>query len=205
MKQKLRVAGIVLGVIVVAVIALPFGLNANSFRPKLESELSAALGRPVTLGNLSLSIFAGSVSAQDLAIADDPAFGTNPFVRAKSLKVGVEILPLIFSKSLHVTELTLDHPEITLLRSASGTWNFSTLGTTNHSPAPASTPAAAPNSAGSQPATADLAVKKLDVNDGRITVGHADSTQPHVYDNVNIAVRIFPSARNSLYFFCGSA
>ncbi len=191
MKQKLRVAGIVLGVIVVAVIALPFGLNANSFRPKLESELSAALGRPVTLGNLSLSIFAGSVSAQDLAIADDPAFGTNPFVRAKSLKVGVEILPLIFSKSLHVTELTLDHPEITLLRSASGTWNFSTLGTTNHSPAPASTPAAAPNSAGSQPATADLAVKKLDVNDGRITVGHADSTQPHVYDNVNIAVRNF--------------
>ncbi len=124
MKHKLRIAGIVLGVIVVAVIALPFGLNANSFRPKLESSLSAALGRQVTLGNLSLSLLAGSVSAQDLAIADDPAFSQNPFVRAKSLKVGVEIFPLIFSKSLHVTELTLDHPEITLLRSASGNVEF---------------------------------------------------------------------------------
>jgi AsmA protein len=189
MKRKLRIAGIVLAVIVVAVIALPFGLNANSFRPKLESELSAALGRPVTLGNLSLSILAGSVSAQDLAIADDPAFGQNPFVRAKSLKVGVEIFPLIFSNSLHVTELTLDHPEITLLRSASGTWNFSTLGATN--PSPATAPAAAPSTASSQPANADLAVKKLDVKDGRITVGHADTGQTHVYDNVNIGVRDF--------------
>jgi len=188
MKHKLRIAGIVLGVIVVAVIALPFGLNANSFRPKLESELSAALGRPVTVGNLSLSLMAGSVTAQDLAIADDPAFGQSPFVRAKFLKVGVEILPLIFSKSLHVTELTLEHPEITLLRSAAGTWNFSTLGATNPTPAAASTPAAAPSP---QPATADLAVKQLDVKDGRITVGHADTGQTHVYDTVNIGVRNF--------------
>jgi AsmA protein len=193
MKHKLRIAGIVFAVIVVAVIALPFGLNANSFRPKLESELSAALGRPVTVGDLSLSILAGSVSAQDLAIADDPAFSQNPFVRAKALKVGVEILPLIFSKSLHITELTVDHPEITLLRSASGMWNFSTLGATNSTSASPSTwsVAGSPSPTTSQPATADLAVKKLDLKDGRITVGHADSSHTHVYDNVNIAVRNF--------------
>ena len=187
MKRKLRITGIVGGVIVVAVIALPFGLNANSFRPKLESELSAALGRPVTVGNLSLSVLGGSVSAQDLAIADDPSFSLNPFIRAKSLKVGVEIFPLIFSKSLHVTELTLDHPEIMLLRSDSGTWNFSSLGATNATPARASSP----TSAGSQPATGDLAVKILHVKDGRVTVGHADTTQTRVYDNVNITVRDF--------------
>jgi AsmA protein len=191
MKHKLRIAGIVIGVIVVAVIALPFGLNANSFRPKLESELSSALGRPVTMGNLSLSILAGNVSAQDLTIADDPAFGQGPFVRAKSLKVGVEILPLIFSKSLHVTELTLDHPEITLLRSATGTWNFSSLGATNASAAPSWGVAGGSNTPSSQPATADLAVKKLDVKEGRLTVGHADTGQTHIYDNVNIAVRNF--------------
>ena len=97
MKRGLRIAGIVLGVIVVAVIALPFGVNVNSFRPRLEQELSSALGRPVTVGNLSLSILGGSVGAQELAIADDPTFGQGPFIRAKSLKVGVELLPLIFS------------------------------------------------------------------------------------------------------------
>ena len=70
----------------------------------------------------------GSVSAEDLSIADDPAFSKDPFIRAKSLKVGVEVMPLIFSKTLHVTDITLDKPEIALLRDASGKWNFSSLG-----------------------------------------------------------------------------
>ena len=111
-----------------AVITLPFLVNVNSFRPKLESELSAALGRDVKVGNLSLSILSGSVSAENLSIADDPAFSKDAFVRAKALKVGVEIMPLIFSKTLHVTDLTLDGPEIFLLHDASGKWNFSSLG-----------------------------------------------------------------------------
>ena len=200
MKRRLQIVGIVCAVIVAAVIALPFGINVNSFRPKLETELSSAIGRPVRVGNLSLSFFARTVSAQDLAIGDDLGFSQQPFVRAKELKVGVEILPLIFSRSLHVTELTLDKPEITLLRSASGTWNFSSLG---GSPAaspgmPATAPLVPANGASSSPGSAQeasppggLAVKKLDIEDGRITVGRTDSTKTHVYDNVSIAVRNF--------------
>jgi len=32
----------------------------------------------------------------------------------------VEVMPLILSKTLHVTDITLDRPEIALLRDASG-------------------------------------------------------------------------------------
>jgi len=66
MKRTLKIIGIVFAVILLAVIALPFLINVNSFRPKLESELSAALGRQVKVGNLSLSILSGGVSAEDL-------------------------------------------------------------------------------------------------------------------------------------------
>src|SRR4029077_8121677 len=128
MKRALKIIGIVVVVILLAVIALPFLINVNSFRPKLESELSTALGRQVKVGNLSLSILSGSVSAGDLSISDDPTFSKGPFIQAKSLKVGVEVMPLIFSKTLHVTDITLDRPEIALLRDASGKWNFSSLG-----------------------------------------------------------------------------
>ena len=128
MKRVLKIIGIVVAVILLAVIALPFLINVNSFRPKLESELSTALGRDVKVGNLSLSILSGTVSAEDLSIADDPAYSKDPFIRAKSLKVGVEVMPLILSKTLHVTDVTLDKPEISLLRDASGKWNFSSLG-----------------------------------------------------------------------------
>ena len=118
MKRILKIVGIVVIVILLVVIALPFLVNVNSFRPKLESELSTALGREVKVGNLSLSILSGSVSAEDLSISDDPAFSKDPFIRAKALKVGVEVMPLIFSKTLHVTDITLDKPEIALLRDA---------------------------------------------------------------------------------------
>ena len=133
MKRALKIIGVVIAVILVIVLILPFVVNVNSFRPRIESELTNALGRKVTVGNLSLSLISGSLGAQDIAIADDPAYGRNSFIRARELKVGVEMIPLIFSKTLRVTDLTLSRPQVTLLRDKSGRWNFSTLG--NASPA----------------------------------------------------------------------
>ncbi len=185
MKRALKIIGIIVVVILLAVIALPFLINVNSFRPKLESELSTALGRQVKVGNLSLSILSGSVSAEDLSISDDPGFSKDPFIRAKSLKVGVEVMPLIFSKTLHVTDITLDRPEISLLRDASGKWNFSSLGNSSEA---AKKPAATESSS----STPNLSVSKLDVKDGRLSVNRANSSiKPHVYDNVDISVRDF--------------
>jgi len=183
MKRLLKIAAIAVAVIVVILIAIPFFINVNSFRPKLEAAASEALGRQVKVGNLSLSILTGAVTADDISIADDPAFASAPFVTAKSLKVGVELMPLIFSKQLHVTGITLDQPEITMLKTANGKWNFSSLGgnATKKSSQPAtdSTPT-------------DLSVAKLSVNDGKLIVGKANSkAKPHVYDQVNITVTDF--------------
>ena len=183
--KALKIIGIVVVILLLIVIALPFLINVNSFRPKLESALTEALGREVKVGNLSLSILSGSVSAEELSIADDPAFSKDPFIRARSLKVGVEVMPLILSKALHVTDITLDKPEIALLRDAAGKWNFSSLGSKSE-------PAAKPAPASGPSSTPDLSVSKLDVKDGRLSVNRANSSiKPHVYDNVDISVRDF--------------
>jgi AsmA protein len=206
MKRVLKMVGIVVVVLIVIVIALPFLINVNTFRPKLEGDLSTALGRDVKVGNLSLSLLSGSVAAEKLSIADDPAFSKAPFVQAKSLKVGVELLPLILSKQIQVTHLTLDEPEIVLLKSSAGKWNFSSLGKNAHGAAAPGAPARAPANAPAQkpaestgaaakpgePITQNLSVAKLDVTDGRVSLGKADSSaKPHVYDNLNITVRDF--------------
>jgi AsmA protein len=189
MARALKIVGIVIAVLLVILIALPFLINVNSFRPRLESELTTALGRQVKVGNLSLSILGGSVSAQDLSIADDPAFSKDPFIRAKALHVGVELMPLIFSKTLHVTDLTLDTPQISLLRSASGTWNFSSIGGN------AGSKPTAPASKSGDSSTANLSVNKLNVKDGSVSVNRAASSiKPHVYDKVNITVSDFSFA-----------
>src|SRR5207245_6361452 len=111
MKRALKWIGIVVVVLVVIALALPFVINVNDFRPRIESELTNALGRKVTVGNLSLSLWSGSLAAENIAIADDPAYGSEPFIRASSLNVGVEVLPLILHKILHITDLTLSQPQ----------------------------------------------------------------------------------------------
>jgi AsmA protein len=186
MKRILKILAIVIGVLLLIAIAIPFFVDANTFRPKLESELTDALGRPVRVGNLTLSLFSGGVSADDISIADDPAFSKSPFVQAKSLKVGVELIPLIFSKTLNVTNVTLNQPDISLVKSENGVkWNFSSLGGKN----PAASKQAVPASSGGNP---NFSVAKLNVKDGRLTISRAGSSEkPHVYDKVNIEMSNF--------------
>jgi AsmA protein len=198
MKRVLKIVAIVVAVLIVILIAVPFFIDANTFRPTLESDLTGALGRQVKVGNLSLSLLSGSVSADDISIADDPEFSKSPFVQAKSLKVGVEIIPLIFSKTLNVTELTLNQPEINLVKSENGEkWNFSSLGAKSTNvpaqPSPTPAPEAKPAAPAAQPASSssnpNLTVAKLSVKDGRLTLSRAGSDlKPRVYDKVNIGV-----------------
>ena len=191
MKTALKIIGIVVALLIVIAIAVPFLVNVNAFRPQIESSLSSALGRPVNVGNLSLSILSGSVGADQLSIADDPKFSSAPFIQAKSLQVGVELMPLIFSKQLNVTHLTIEHPEITLLRNREGVWNFSSLG--NQAGNQPAQPSKATEKTSSAPANVNVA--KLDLTDGTITVGSlAGKRKPIVYDKVNVAVRDFSFA-----------
>src|SRR6202022_3163157 len=87
------VLGSILALILVAVLAIPLFLNADNFRTRIESTLSTSLGRKVTLGKLDLSVWSGSLVAQNATIADDPAFSTQPFLQASKAKIGIEIIP----------------------------------------------------------------------------------------------------------------
>jgi AsmA protein len=180
MRKALGYGLVTIGVVILIVLSLPLFLSVNHFRPTIEQKLSTALGRQVQVGNLGLSIFAGSLSADDLSISDDPAFGTSPFLTAKSLKIGVEIMPLIFSRALHVTSLTIDSPQVTLLHNPTGLWNFSSLGA-----ASASAPAPSTPSSG---AASSLVVEKLDLVDGQLTVGSTTSSKRSVYDSVDLEI-----------------
>lgn len=185
MKRILKWAGIFLAVFILVVVSLPFLINVDRFRPTLQSDLSDALGREVTLGNLHLSVLSGEVTADDLSVAEDPAFGKPAFIRAKSMHVGVEIWPFLMSRKLIVTDLLIDQPEIALVQAPSGDWNFSGLGGKSKA-------APAPKSPERLPL--DLSVKLVKISNGRLilrrTVGH---WKPVTLEQVNIALSDFSS------------
>jgi AsmA protein len=94
-------------------------------------------------------------------------------------------MPLIFSKQLNVTGIVLDEPKIMLLKSANGSWNFSSLGGTSAKKAPE------PAKSGASQA---LSIAKLEIKDGKLAIGKANSTaNPQVYDKLNVELTNFSS------------
>jgi|SRR5579859_213618 len=180
MSRWLRTAAVVVGVLVVVLLIIPFLIPINKFRPTIEQKASQALGRKVQVGDLSLSLLSGSLSAQSLSVEDDPKFSQAPFLRAKSVKVGVEIMPLIFSKSLNVTGVTIENPEVTLLRNPAGQWNYSSLGGSS------ARPKGQPETKSSGSSSEAFSIREFALKDGRIIVGSTNSQKRSTYDHVNI-------------------
>jgi AsmA protein len=187
LKHALRWIAIVVALLLVIALALPFLIDANQFRPRLEAALTQALARDVKLGDLKLSIFSGGVAAADLSIADDPAFSKAPFIQAKSLKVGVEIEPLIFSKKLNVTGIEIEAPQIELIQSDTGVWNFASLGGKSSAPASAASPTPAPSGSSAQ----DLTVKLVKITNGTLSIKMAGEARPKVLEKLNIEIKDF--------------
>jgi AsmA protein len=187
MNRTLRIVLIVGAVLILIILIGPYLIPVNEFRPTIEEKASQALGRKVELGKLSLSVIGGSLFAESISVGDDPNFSASPFLTAKSLKVGVEIFPLVFSRSLKVTGITIENPDVTLLHDANGRWNYSTLGG-------AGAKSAQKPAAGASTTPADLSVDKFTLKDGRITIGSTNSLKRSTYDHLNIVASHFSMA-----------
>jgi AsmA protein len=195
MSSALKWIGIVIVVLVLLLIIAPFLIPVDKFRPTIEQKATDALGRKVQLGKLSLSLISGSLGVDNLSVADDPKFNSAPFLSAKSVKVGVEMMPLIFSQQVNVTSIVIDNPQVMLLKNSSGKWNFSSIGGSSSGSAqtPPSSSAQKPASGGS---TSAVSIGKLELKDGQITVGNTNSQKRSVYSNVNLTASDVAMANN---------
>jgi AsmA protein len=193
MSRTLRNILIAVGVLVVILVVVPFLIPVNHFRPTIEEKVSVALGRKVQVGDLSLSLLGGALTAKDLSIGDDPKFSPSPFLTAKSLSVGVEMVPLIFSKQLNVTGISIDEPQVTLLKNPAGDWNYSSIGGSGSGSAGAARPDAkqAPASSPGGSSSPDVSVKKLELKNGKIILGTTSSPKRTTYDKVNVTASDF--------------
>jgi AsmA protein len=140
--------------------------------------MGGALGRKVSIGQIKVALFSGGMAIEDLSIADDPAFSPAPFVTAKAVSVGVDLMPLIFSRSLRVKSFRLVDPQVVLLNSPSGQWNFSGLSGNSSSAA-----------SGGSAAAMTVVIQKLEIANGRILVGTPGVRgKERIYENVNLEV-----------------
>lgn len=179
-KHWMKVVVAVIAVLIIVFGLVPLLINADTFRPAIETQLSSALNRKVTLGHLRLSLISGSLVAENISISDDPSLSATPFLEAKKLDLGIELGQFLFHRSVQITELTVDTPAIHLIHLENGTWNFSSVRGAGSQPT---------SGTGSMPA---LSVDALKIKNGSATVSSVPAAgNPFTCSAINLAVKHF--------------
>jgi AsmA protein len=154
--KKLGITVLVIVVLLVAAaLIIPHVININQYHAQIQDQLQKKLGRTVTLGQMSLSLFPPSFQVQNPVIGEDPRFTSNedrPFASADKLSVSVKFWPLLH-KDVQVKSLELVRPHIEMVRNQQGMWNFASLGQPANSPAATEQPPSG-NAAQNEPANA---------------------------------------------------
>src|SRR5204863_2824581 len=127
--KKLAIAvGVVLVLIVVAMAVLPFVVDVNRYRPRIQAELQAKTGRPISLGHMDLKVFPLAFRVQNFVMGEDKSFPqVHSFAQAQEVYVSANLIPLLKGE-VEVNSVELRKPVIELIRNPQGVWNFSSIG-----------------------------------------------------------------------------
>ncbi|HUQ49540.1 MAG TPA: AsmA family protein [Terriglobales bacterium] len=155
-------------------------INVNRFRNGLATLISRSIGRPVTMGAVSIRLVPQPrFVISDLVISDDPLFSAEPILRAESVTASLRLTSLWRGRA-EISRLDLEYPSLNLVRTPDGRWNVESLVMhASHVPA---APTAKPQ-AESRPRFPYISA----VN-GRINLKLGQEKQPHVLMDSDFAL-----------------
>jgi AsmA protein len=119
--------GLFFGLLVGAVFILPSLVPTDTYRDKLETELSRVMARDVSItGDIKLSTFpAVQIEAGAVTLANPEGFGSDTFIQVEGLDAKVRLWPLL-KKQVEISQISLNRPNIWLERKADGSVNWTT-------------------------------------------------------------------------------
>ena len=152
---------------IAALVAVPFLVDTPRIQALIASSASNALGRPVKFSAVSISVLPlPSVVLQNLEMAEDPAFGTAPFLRLDRAEVRLRLWPLLLLR-VELGDFVLKQPAIALIQHADGRWNVSSLGPTGEASEARGTPR--PRSGGSGTGAGAVLGSRIKIDKGLVT------------------------------------
>jgi AsmA protein len=106
---------------------LPPLLNVNRLQRRIAAGMSASLGRTVHLDNVSLHVLpVPGFTLENLVVSEDPAFGSEPVIRANTVEVTLRPSSL-WRRQVEFSTIKFVEPSLNLVRNAQGTWNVQSL------------------------------------------------------------------------------
>ena len=130
MRKWMIGAAVAIVLLVVVVVVLVLNVNSLIARNKdyLIEQAEQALGRDISVGEVEATLWGGiGARLSGFVMADDPAFSSDEFVRARDLQVNLQFWPLL-QREFEIKRVILHEPVIRVIRNKAGEFNFSTIG-----------------------------------------------------------------------------
>ena len=118
----------IIALIIIALVAAYFLIDANSFKQKIVAEVSKATGRELTIdGDLDISLFPWiGLSANNISLSNAKGFGNKPFASLDRAEFGIKLLP-VFRKEIEADTITLHGLKLYLGVNKQGISNWADL------------------------------------------------------------------------------
>jgi AsmA family len=123
LRRRLLHVALVLLVLAALIFGPPL-VNISRYQRRIATSISNSLGRPVHLDRVSLSLFPlPGFTIENLVVGEDPAFGSEPIIRANEVHASVRFSSL-WRRQIEFSTIRFTDPSVNLVHSASGQWNI---------------------------------------------------------------------------------
>ncbi len=196
MIKRILIAIVLVAIIVLgAILILPGLIPTDTYRSKLESELSQTFARDVKIiGDIKLSTFPlVMVETGAVTLSNPTGFSENNFVDVQAMSAKVKLWPLL-RKQVEISGVSLNSPTIRLEKQANGQVNWSLSDTSETPPAPKES---GPYKRDGRYTEYDPSLALLQISNGKVIYSDASAGQNVVIENINLDLRA-PSLRSPL-------
>src|SRR5262245_15359350 len=166
LKWLLGAAAILLVLVAGALIAVPFLVDMPRMQGYVAAAAGQALGRRVKFSGLSVRVLPlPAVELRDLEVAEDPKFGTTPFLRLEQGQIRLRLWPLL-SGRVELGDIVLRKPTVAIVQGADGRLSIASLGGAAE---PRTVGRPSSGSGGGSGATGAALATRVVITDGQVT------------------------------------
>jgi AsmA family len=112
---------------ILLLVLLPPLISVNRYQKRIANSIGDSLGRPVHLDRVSLNLLPlPGFILENLVVEEDPAFGSEPVIRANSVRATVRIASL-WRRRVEFSTISFTDPSVNLVHLANGKWNLESI------------------------------------------------------------------------------
>ncbi len=102
-------------------------ISVNRLQRRIATSISQSLGRPVHLDQVTLNLLPlPGFTLDNLVVEEDPAFGSEPIIRANSVRATLRIRSL-WTRRVEFSTISFTDPSVNLVHLANGKWNLESI------------------------------------------------------------------------------